>query len=109
MVLGLGFCVLVCWFALAGLFMVWAGGIPEGITIHPKLSAEVPKMLPKGTKMEPLGIPWGPFWGPWAPLGAPWAPLGAPLGSLGAQGVFLHQFWSIFGSILGAQMPPKSY
>ncbi len=58
--------------------------------------------------MEPLRVPGGGFWTPWAALEALWAPLGAPLGPFGAQGVFLHRFWSIFGSILGAKMVSKS-
>ena len=66
------------------------------------------KMEPKWTKMEPLRVPGGAFWTPWAALGAPWTPLGAPLGPPWGPGWFLHRFWSIFGSILGAKMVPKS-
>ena len=58
--------------------------------------------------MEPLRVPGGGFWTPWAALDALRATLGAPLGPFGAQGVFLHGFWSIFGSILGAKMVSKS-
>ena len=75
-------------------------GAPEG----PRGGAGAPKW----SKMEPLRVPGGGFWTPWAALGALWSPLGAPLGPFGAQGGFLHRFWNIFGTILGAKMEPKS-
>ena len=77
---------------------------------------QAPRRYPQVPLRDPL---WSPLWSPWGPWGGTkevpkryqrgtWAPLGAPLGPFGAQGVFLHRFWSIFGSILGAKMVPKS-
>ena len=70
-----------------------------------------PKWNQNGAKMEQNGPKWSQNEAQMEPKRyqrGTWAPLGAPLGPFGAQGGFLHRFWSIFGSILGAKMVSKS-